>query len=594
MPTSNKDTIYIDIDDEITGIIDKLHGSNSKVVALVLPKRATVLQSVVNMKLLKRAADADKKNLVLITSEAGLLPLAGVAGVHVAKTINSKPEIPASPEAFDDTEETVGEDDTVEDEEVDPNKPIGVLAGVAAGAAVGAAAAGAASGSTAAASSASGAGDDGLETLVMDDDGTAPEDVPEDTPTRANTTTKPKDKKLAVPNFERFRLVLALVLLAVILLIGGFIYASVSLPKATILIKTNATNVDTNSNLILSTSATSLDTSNNTLPAKQVSQQKTYSQQVPTTGQKNNGNKASGTISMTATICGSIQQPGDVPAGTGVSANGQTYITQQDTSFGSPNIKKGCLYFQATSNTPILAQTGGASYNIPGNSSFTIAGRSDVSATGSAQGGTDSIVQSVNQNDINNAKAKINTDDASVKSALESQLQQGGYYALPATYSAGTPTVTSSANVGEVANNVTVTETVNYTMFGVNQSDLNTVINNNIKGQIDTSKQAILDNGLSAGVFNVNNLTSTGAQVTLSTKAVVGPDLNVDTIKQQSAGKRAGDIKSQLSNNPDVVSVTVKISPFWISGAPKDIKRITVIIAKPTTTAKSSSNASTP
>jgi hypothetical protein len=67
-----KDTIYIDIDDEITTVIDKLKNSNAKVVALVLPKRAAVFQSIVNMKLLKRAADADKKNLVLITSEAGL------------------------------------------------------------------------------------------------------------------------------------------------------------------------------------------------------------------------------------------------------------------------------------------------------------------------------------------------------------------------------------------------------------------------------------------------------------------------------------------------------------------------------------------
>ena len=38
----SKDTIYIDIDDEITGIIDKVRGSSSKVTALVLPKRAGV------------------------------------------------------------------------------------------------------------------------------------------------------------------------------------------------------------------------------------------------------------------------------------------------------------------------------------------------------------------------------------------------------------------------------------------------------------------------------------------------------------------------------------------------------------------------
>ena len=40
-PKAGKDTIYVDVDDEITSIIDKVENSSEKVVALVLPKRAT-------------------------------------------------------------------------------------------------------------------------------------------------------------------------------------------------------------------------------------------------------------------------------------------------------------------------------------------------------------------------------------------------------------------------------------------------------------------------------------------------------------------------------------------------------------------------
>src|SRR4051812_13479154 len=110
MAANEKDTIYIDIDDEITGIIDKVKGSNGKITALVLPKRAAVFQSIVNMKLLKRAADESGKHLVLITTEAGLLPLAGAAGIHVAKSLTSKPEIPLGPDAEEDNEEAVDEE----------------------------------------------------------------------------------------------------------------------------------------------------------------------------------------------------------------------------------------------------------------------------------------------------------------------------------------------------------------------------------------------------------------------------------------------------------------------------------------------------
>jgi hypothetical protein len=576
MTAKDKDTIYVDIDDEITGIIDKLGASEGRVVALVLPKRAATFQSIVNMKLLKRAADSSKKNLVLITSEAGLLPLAGAAGVHVAKTLTSKPEIPLAPNALDDGEETIQEDSEEVDTPPDRSKTIGQLA--SAGAA--------------------GAAADGVETLTLDDEDLPPEvaDAVKQGAPGAKTFEPPKpkkNKKLRIPNFERFRLLLILGGLLLLLIIAGLIFITVSLPKATITIKTDATNVDANLNLNLSTAATALDPTNNILPSKLVSTQKTYTQQVPTTGQKNNGQKATGSVTMTAQECApNLGTPATVPVGTGLSSNGLTYITQQDTTFSGFGSGKGnCQNYQATSSTPITAQTGGANYN--GATGFTYKGRPDITSievSSSISGGTDSIVQIVNQNDITSAKSKITPSDSDLKQALQSQLKGDNYYPIIATYVVGAPTINNSANVGDIASTVTVTEVITYTMFGAHQSDINTLIDNNIKGQIDASKQSILDNGLANGVFNVNNISVTGSQLTLSTKATAGPALDVNTIKQQSAGKQAGAIKSQLGSNPDVTSVNVKFSPFWVSSAPKKTSRITVTIAKPTGAPKASSS----
>jgi hypothetical protein len=579
MAATDKDTIYIDIDDEITGIIDKLRNSEGKVVCLVLPKRAAVFQSIVNMKLLKRAADASKKNMVLITSEAGLLPLAGAAGVHVAKTLTSKPEIPLGPQAFEDVEETIQEEDGAPvDTPLDASQSVGKLATKP-------------------------PIDDGVETLMLDDEDLPPEATAAATPkpkTFDPPTGKPdkkkKDKKLHVPNFERFRLLLILFVLLLIILIGGFLYANYSLAKATITVQTNATNINANLDLNLSTSATTLNASDDIVPAKLASQQKTYSQQVPTTGQKNNGNKASGSITLSLTDCN--QSTITIPAGSGVSANNQTYITQSDVTLSSVQVGKQCNpknFSNIWSQTvDIIAQSAGSSFNVSG-VPFTVAGYSDVEGNGSTSGGTDQIVQSVNQNDINSAKSKISaSNDATEKQALQSQLQQDGYYAIVGTYQSGTPTVTSSANVGDVANNVTVTETVTYSMFGAHQSDLNSLLNSTIDSQINTNKQSILDNGLSNGTFNVSNLTSTTAQVSLSTKAVAGPDINTSGIKQQAEGQRSGDIKSNLESDPDVTGVTVNLSPFWVSTVPKNPQHITVVIAKPTSTASSSQNGSNP
>src|ERR1035438_6199744 len=121
----NKDTIYIDVEDEITNIIDKVNSSKSKVVALVLPKRATVFQSIVNMKLLKKKADDAKKNVVLVTSEAGILPLAGATGVYVANSLQATPVLPPDPNlAFDDESPVnLADEDAVpeEPEQIDNN-----------------------------------------------------------------------------------------------------------------------------------------------------------------------------------------------------------------------------------------------------------------------------------------------------------------------------------------------------------------------------------------------------------------------------------------------------------------------------------------
>ncbi len=584
MAAKDKDTIYIDVDDEITGVIDKLKNSDGKVVALVLPKRATVFQSIVNMKLLKRAADSSKKSTVLITSEAALLPLAGIAGVHVAKTLTSKPAIPLIPTAFDDNEDAISDDGEIIDQEPDPYQTVGELAGGAAGAE---------------AISAAKPPSDEMETVSLDNE--TPDEPGSDGATAATVASKKKadkkNKKLKVPNFERFRLALILLAVVIVLLILGFIFANSTLPKATITVTTNATKVDTNLNLNLSTTAKTLDQPNATLPAKLATQQKTYTANTVTTGQKNTGNKAQGNVNISAGSCSGIV-PSSLPEGSGLSSSNQTYITQDSVSF-QPVISHGKCTFQGEDSSghpdiAIIAQSGGASSNVSG-APFSVSGRTDLTASGSASGGTDQIVQSVNQNDINTAKNKITTSDTTVEQALINSLSQSGFdFAIKSTYSPGSPDVTSSAAVGSIANNVTVTETVTYTIFGVHRADLKSLVDANINSQIDSAKQSILSDGIDTATYTVNGQTATSAQISMSGAAIAGPQLDTASIKKIAAGQKPLDIQSQLKTNPNVTNVTVKLSPFWVSSVPKNNSRITVIIAKPTTTAKASNNASNP
>jgi hypothetical protein len=286
---------------------------------------------------------------------------------------------------------------------------------------------------------------------------------------------------------------------------------------------------------------------------------------------------------MTAQVCNNFSPPTDVPSGTGISsANGLTFITQKNKSFSShfkpdPN-NSGCIDFSANGSTPVTAQSPGSQYNISP-TTFTISGRPDVTASSSNafSGGTDNNVQVVTQADISSAEQKLGSQDASaIKSSLQTALQQGGWYAISTSFNSGVANDTPSANVGDQANTVTVTQTVNYTMFGVHKSDLQKLADASINGQIDTSKQSIQDDGVSQASFTVLSQSGTGAQVTMQTTAIVGPKIDIAALKKQIAGKKSGDVKSIISTTPGVTGVTVNYSPFWVNSTPKSTSKITI------------------
>ncbi|MDX1765691.1 MAG: hypothetical protein R3313_01930, partial [Candidatus Saccharimonadales bacterium] len=220
--STKKDVIYIDIEDEITGIISKMKASKSKIVALVLPKRSTVLNSVVNLKLLKRASEDSGKNFVLITNERSINSLAGGLDLFVAKNLHSKPEIPetsGAPEIDDSTIEGA-------EIEISPEKPVGELEESFVQKKV------------------------DLRELNKPDEAKPPAEAkePEVTPkepSKKSEITPIKKKSMKVPNFESFRLRIMMIVAGILILVGGWFWAFKIAPKAVITITTQTSRVDT-------------------------------------------------------------------------------------------------------------------------------------------------------------------------------------------------------------------------------------------------------------------------------------------------------------------------------------------------------------
>lgn len=62
-------TFFIDIDEEITSIAERIRKAENKEVILVVPKRALLIQSIVNLKLLQKEAKNLKKKLSIVTQD---------------------------------------------------------------------------------------------------------------------------------------------------------------------------------------------------------------------------------------------------------------------------------------------------------------------------------------------------------------------------------------------------------------------------------------------------------------------------------------------------------------------------------------------
>jgi hypothetical protein len=62
-------TFYIDIDEEITSIVERLRNAKSSEVVIVVPKRALLIQSIVNLRLLKKESDGIGISLSIVTQD---------------------------------------------------------------------------------------------------------------------------------------------------------------------------------------------------------------------------------------------------------------------------------------------------------------------------------------------------------------------------------------------------------------------------------------------------------------------------------------------------------------------------------------------
>ncbi|OGL34283.1 hypothetical protein A3F64_00385 [Candidatus Saccharibacteria bacterium RIFCSPHIGHO2_12_FULL_42_8] len=526
-----KDIIYIDTEDDITSIIEKVKASNEKIIALVPPKRVGVLQSAVNLKLLQKSASASDKRIVLITTSKPLASLAAGVAIPVAKNLQSKPELAAAqdlPEVDDSEEDVINGEDL----------PVGELEKSAP-----------------------------AKDIADDEEIELPEDLnkPTDGPFGKPKKTKGKKGGPNIPNFDTFRKKLFLAIGAGVLFIIFLIWAIWFAPHATVNIKAKTTTESINAPISLNASGTT-DVDAKVIRPNMQQVKKTNSVDFDATGKKDIGEKATGTMQLTRTSVSSNRL--SIPAGTGFSTGNFTFTSTEDASLDPTTVGPGG-FVQDTTTVKVQAAAVGSDYNLSArNYQPTVSG---FTAQGSSMsGGSKRTATVVSDSDIETAKAKIIEQNGDAgKKELEDKFDDKKYVIIDKSYKADPTTTTSSPASGAEASKAKLTVEITYSLQALSKDDINAVLNNALKEKLDGQKnQKIYDNGLSKLQFGDFIDTS----VTLKTTGYVGPTIDTKDLKSQLVGKNYEDIRQKIKAIEGVEDVDTKFFPFWISSAPSEGK----------------------
>ncbi|MGH9857567.1 MAG: hypothetical protein ACRD4B_06955, partial [Acidobacteriota bacterium] len=298
MNPEDRTTLYLDVDDDITAIIGKVGQAAKDQVALVVPKRSNVLQSAVNLKLIKKSSKESGKTPVLITDDAAVMRMAGGLGLMTAPNLKAESAVPK----LDEPTSGVVPSDTIEGQTV--GEPAAAKSGAEAAKA------------------------------VADTDTAKPSD--------AAKAVKPaeaaKAKKAKIPDFNRFKKRILLIAGGVVLAVVAILALFFWLPKATVIVEGATQGLNSQFAFSVDTDANQPNYSTAVLPGQIEQANKTLTANFTPTGKKDLGTKATGTISITQCVDSTSSS---YSAGTSFSANGKAFTANQGFSVSGATFSGG-------------------------------------------------------------------------------------------------------------------------------------------------------------------------------------------------------------------------------------------------------------
>ncbi|MEK7202194.1 MAG: hypothetical protein AAB669_01545 [Patescibacteria group bacterium] len=560
--------IYLEPDEEITSIIDRLAKVDEKKIAVVVPKNSTMFQSLVNLKLLARQAQKLGKEVAIISSNKIGSRLAKQVGLETYASLGTVSNAPTPTSVTKPTPSTepVGADVLPDGTPVHRYSPeVGTQ--------------------QLATSQEPLADDDEEPELVSQPDANfiepeasgqlpvapdnKPEAVPDEPETPIDLPVASSQKLVAPPSLPpivsrgvqtRHEFVFPWKSAAVAgsLVIIAFIVTFLFLPKATVTLTFPAILLSDTVTLTAKTTATEGE---GIIAGNLLTTEKTLTQEVTATGQKDVGTKASGSVAVKN--CEDTN-PHSLAAGTKATASSKTFTTGAAVTIPAGTFSGGgTVCTSSTVSVTLTASEAGTAHNLA-SATFTFAGlASRISATGSTTGGTTKQITVLSQDDVDQAY-----------SALKTQLVTDATNDLKSK--AGTQSIVAEAikqtvveqkvdkSVGAEVAKATASVTINLFTITFDQSTIDAAVKTKLSEKLTADQELIIaENQIALPAFKEMSDDKTSLTLTVAASGFAAPIINKKAVTKEVKNKSVTSAESFLKDKYQASNAKIEIIPGW-------------------------------
>ena len=585
----NKDVIYIEPEDDITDIIAKVKNAKTKIVALVPPKKAGVLRSVVNFKLIAKTALQHNKTVVLISTDENLVKFAQSVKMPVAKSLSSKPQLATDDEAeFGDADE---ESDIIEEEpETETSTSKSEKKDVKSD------------------REKSHKDDKKVEAVKVKkpEEVVTEDEIDEEADTDKKVAKKKSNQK--VPNIKKYRTQIIIGSVFAVIMVVVLIWAFAFAPAAKVVVHVRTSDQGFSETIKLTTDQDKEDIDAGIFYMEEKAIEKTASADFEATGEVDKGTKASGTLTVKRTspvsIVGNGRDAITIPVGTKFTYNGLTYVStaastlravdgkdfDTDTCKVSTSLVATCdLSKDVTTTVKIEAIENGDKYNMGAVNSGWTASISGATPTSSAaiSGGSSKIVKIVSKDDL--AAAEENLDITGESDAKKELIDENSDDAIviKSSFNIENGQLSSSPALGEEVHGDTkpkVTKKTTYKVYTVSRDAVSQYIEKTVEEGLGDDTRTVYATGAGKDEEKViaffESYKNNNGEYTAKLKSTVkiGPRVTPEMISEKILGQKVGQVRTMLTSINGVADVEINRSYFWVTKIPSDINKVEIEI----------------